>query len=76
MSNSFSGSSGPVNSLLAAILGTAFASNASASDLKRDEGGFSVAALERRAGDYLEFETTAIRCRDGPPAIPGAHPQA
>jgi hypothetical protein len=66
MSNSISGSSGPTSSLLAAILGMAFASYASASDLKRDEDGFGVAALELRADDYPGFERMAVRCRDGP----------
>src|SRR5262245_24987915 len=69
MSNSFSGSSGPRTSLLAAILGTAFASYAAASDRNRDADGISVAALEQRASDYLDFEGRAIHCRDGPPLL-------
>jgi len=44
----------------------AFASYASASDLKRDVHGFGVAALEPTVDDYPGFKTMAVRCRDGP----------
>jgi hypothetical protein len=65
MSNSFSGSRGPINAFLAAILGMAFASSAIAGDWKLDEDGFRVVTLEQEADSYRDAEKIAIGCTDG-----------
>ena len=66
MSNSFSGPSGPINALPAAMFGIALAvSSAFAGDWRRDEDGFRVITLEQKTDRYIEPEKIAIGCSEG-----------